>query len=172
MRLWLGVVLVSVLGGPAFADNAKCWGDGVDEPGRPDISCTELTEGLLLSLEGATKAEVLRAMNAPGVPDNGGVLHFVSNYAWRQRSGVGVVDFHFGPDGQVEVINATVDASSGKKGMRFVWNATLGSCSDFSGSIQRCDNHEGAPRALQPVASQAPIGGGVWSWLPSWLFPR
>jgi hypothetical protein len=65
-----------------------------------------------------------------------------------------------------------VDASSGKKGMRFVWNATLGSCSDFSGSIQRCDNHEGAPRSLQSVASQAPIGGGAWSWLPSWLFPR
>jgi hypothetical protein len=172
MRLWLGILLVSVLGGPAYADNAECWGDGMDEPGRPDISCTELTERLLLSLERATKAEVLLAMNAPGVPDNGGVLHFVSNYALRQRSGAGVVDFHFGPDGRVEVISATVDAPSGKEGMRFVWNATLGSCSDFPGSIQRCDNHEGAPRPVQHISHQTPAPEGVWSWLPSWLFPH
>jgi hypothetical protein len=167
MRWWLGIALFLVLGGPARADNSACWGDGVDEPGRPDISCTELAEELLINLEGANLARVVGAMNAPGLPDDDGVLHYVSNYSLRQRAGAGVVDLRFGHDGKVEVINAVIDNGHGQTGIRFVWNGTLGSCSDFPGSIQRCDNRKGAPRPLgqQPDRSK----GGFWGRLSRWL---
>jgi hypothetical protein len=146
MRCWLGIALVATLSSRAHADNSACWGNGVDEPGRPDISCAKLTGQLLVGLDGASLVQVVEAMNAPGLPDDGGVLHFVSNYALRQRGGVGVVNFRFGRDGKVEGINAVVDRQHGRGARRFIWNVAEEGCSDFPGSIQRCDNQERAPR--------------------------
>jgi hypothetical protein len=169
MRWWLGIALVCMLGGPARANNGACWGDGSDEPGRPDISCTQLTEQLLVSLEGATLVQVVEAMNAPGLPDDGGVLHFVSNYALRERGGVGVVDFRFGTDRRVEAINALVEGQHGQRATRFVWNVVEAGCSDFPGSIQRCDNREGAARHFEPSPPPPVEQRGALDWLHKWL---
>jgi hypothetical protein len=158
MRWWPGIALVAMLGGPASADNGACWGDGADEPGRPDITCAKLTERLLISLEGATLAQVVEAMNAPGSPDDGGVLHFISNYALREHGGVGVVDFRFGAERKVEAINAVIDAQRGQRATRFVWNVAEPGCSDFPGSIQRCDN-KGQPVTLKLVLLHAQNSG-------------
>ncbi len=38
----------------AHADNSACWGNGVDELGRPDISRAKLTGRLLVGLQGAS----------------------------------------------------------------------------------------------------------------------
>ena len=39
--------------------NSECWGDET----RQDISCRSLTDNFLMSMRGATKAEVVKAMN-------------------------------------------------------------------------------------------------------------
>jgi hypothetical protein len=169
MRWWPGIALVAMLGGSAHADNSACWGGGTDEPGRPDISCTQLTEQLLVSLEGATLVQVVEAMNAPGLPDDGGVLHFVSNYALRQRGGVGFVDFRFGHARRVEAISALLDGLHGQRATRFVWNVAEPGCSDFPGSIQRCDNREGAARQFESSPPPPAEPQGPLDWLHRWL---
>lgn len=127
------------LGPFAYADNAACWGYGRDDTGRPDISCTALTERLLLSLRGASRADVVRAMNAPGrIIENEG-LHFVSNYDRGLRGLGGDVSFSFN-NGFLSVISAQVDGPPGApSSVEFIWNAKLSGCSDFPGSKSPCN---------------------------------
>jgi hypothetical protein len=151
---------------PAYADTSQCWWMAND-PSHPELSCTKLAAAALLGLEGASKAQVVKAMGAPGLPDSGGVLRFESNYAFRRRGYSGAVAFTFSPDGRVDVIDAAVDAPHQKYGMKFVWNADVPGCSDFPGSIQRCDNVEGAPRPVQDALRRHNLDNR--NWLPAWL---
>jgi hypothetical protein len=167
MRVWLGIVFVVALSHSAHADNAACWGGGQDDRDRPDITCVPLTEALLIGLEGATRAEVVAAMNAPGSPSDNGSLRFESNYAFRTKGDVGFVDVKFGLDGRVDVIDAAIEAPHHGQGIRFDWNASVAGCSDFPDSIQRCDNIQGQPRPVQDDAAQR--RGRFWAWLPHWL---
>jgi hypothetical protein len=160
MRALIVAPLMTVLASHAYAGTAKCWW-AEDDPSHPELSCARLTPKLLMSLEGATKAQVVKAMGAPGSPDSDGILRFESNYAFRRRGYSGAVTFTFRRDGAVDVINAAVDAPHQKAGMKFVWNAEVPGCSDFPGSIQRCDNKQGAPRPVQavPPRHDAEVGG-------------
>jgi hypothetical protein len=167
MRVWLGIVFAAVLSSSAHADNAACWGGGQDDRDRPDISCVPLTEPLLISLEGATRAEVVAAMKAPGLLADNGSLRFESNYAFRTKGDVGSVAVKFGADGRVDAIDAAVEAPHHGQGIRFDWNAAVAGCSDFPDSIQRCENIEGEPRPVEREAAQR--NGPFWAWLPHWL---
>ena len=70
---------------------------------RPDFTCVPITERLLVSLEHATKAQVIRAMKTDGRPIETG-LHFVSNAEGYS----GDVNFEF--QGEIVVpIDAAVD---------------------------------------------------------------
>jgi hypothetical protein len=179
--MWLGVItflrdrciwsllltlLLVLLGTPAYAGTNECWWT-TDDPSHPELSCTRLMPALLMSLEGASKAQVLESMGAPGSPDAGRVLRFESNYAFRRRGYSGAVAFTFTRDERVAVINAAVDAPHHRFGMKFVWNAEVPGCSDFPGSIQRCDNIEGAPRPVEDVPRRS--DGQSRDWLPTWL---
>jgi hypothetical protein len=149
MRLWRVTLFVALVSAPAYAETSECWWLA-DDPSHPELSCTPLTQSLLTSLEGATRAQVVAAMGAPGLPDAGRVLRFESNYAFRRRGYSGAVVYTFTRDG-----------------MKFIWNAAVPGCSDFPGSIQRCDNVEGAPRPLEqdPPRSTPP----AQNWLSAWL---
>lgn len=70
--------------------NSECWGDD----SRQDISCRALTENFLMSMRGATKAEVMKAMNVNGREIERG-LHFLSNYSSGQRRGSGDVPIYY-----------------------------------------------------------------------------
>ena len=166
MRLWLLTTLVVLVGSSAHADTSECWGLATDRS-HPELSCTPLTQALLTSLENATKPEVVRAMGAPGSPDVGPALWFDSFYAYGQQGYGGAVAFTFSPAGHVKVINADVDAPHHGPGMKFVWNVAVPGCSDFPGSIQRCDNIEGKPRPLQPDLPH--YSTSTLGWLPGWL---
>jgi hypothetical protein len=166
MRLWLVTLLAVLVAAPAYADISKCWWVA-DDPSHPELTCAPLTLGLLTSLEGASRAQVVKVMGASGVPDDGGVLSFESNYAFRRQGYSGAVAFTLNRDGRVVVINAAVDAPHHRRGMKFVWNAAVPGCSDFPGSIQRCDNTEGAPRP--PQDAQPSVGAPTRDWLPKWL---
>jgi hypothetical protein len=122
------------------AENSKCWGLGTDDKSRPDISCRELTEVFLLSMRGATRAQVIAAMNAGGRPVEGG-LHFISNYGMGSRGFFGDVNFKFDTNGRVDIITGFVDQAGGASGMEFIWNAEKGFlCSDFPKSRTRCNS--------------------------------
>jgi len=160
------------MGAPAYADTSACWWMAND-PSHPELSCTPLTQALLTSLEGASREQVVAAMGAPGSPDAGHVLRFESNYAFRRRGYSGAVEFTFTPDGHVEFIDAAVDAPHHHRfGMKFIWNASVPGCSDFPGSIQRCDNLKGAPRPIEdaPAPSAAPSQNWLSTWLRRHLF--
>jgi hypothetical protein len=166
MGLWRVTLFVALMSAPAYADTSACWWMA-DDPSHPELTCAPLTESLLTSLEGATRAQVVAAMGAPGLPDAGRVLRFESNYAFRRHGYSGAVVFTFTRDGHVEVIDAAVDAPRHRFGMKFIWNAAVPGCSDFPGSIQRCDNVEGAPRTLQEAPPPTPVPAE--NWLSAWL---
>lgn len=135
--------------------NSECWGDDT----RQDISCRALTEDFLLSMQGATKPEVIKAMNVGGRKIASG-LHFISNYSRGERWGSGDVNFTFDTEGRVSVIGASIDppGMAGKHAyfIYFIWSAfaapPLGDeidrstknfgrqpvCSDFSSKLARC----------------------------------
>jgi hypothetical protein len=119
---------------PGHANNAACM--GMDNPSRPDISCTRLTERLLLSLRGASRAEVEKTMNAPGVMRVEGTLHYIG---WATTySGFLNVTFK---NGRAIVVEGLVQPTNTSKDLNFLWNgehAVL--CSDFPGSRNQC-NH-------------------------------
>jgi hypothetical protein len=107
---------------------------------RPDFTCVPLTDRLLVSLEGSTKTEVIKAMKANGRPvDNNKVLHFVST-ADRYS---GDMNFQFEND-TVVLIFGVVDSEAGTS-MEFVWNPSYhgpaaNPCSDLPGSrYARCN---------------------------------
>jgi hypothetical protein len=134
---------LSLIGLDAFAQksvrgNSACWGDDT----RQDISCRALTEKFLMSLRGATKAEITKAMGVSGLPRKDGRLHFVSNYAKAERGRTGDVDFSFDHGGKVNIIFAIFDSDSDGLPPEFQWNAELlpGGCSDLpSTTMKHCN---------------------------------
>lgn len=167
MRRWLVLALVVLLAmPPAYADTSKCWGMANDLS-HPELSCTPLTQDLLTGLEGASKARVIQAMGASGSLDEGGALSFESNFRFRQHGFSGSVSFTFNRNNRVVVIAAAIDAPHHRRGVRYVWNAGMPGCSDFPGSIQRCDNVKGVPRPLEKDFPPHPAPSH--HWLPAWL---
>ena len=166
MNLWLVLALVALLAAPADAESPACWWMAND-PSHPELSCTPLTQDLLTSLEGASRKQVVQAMGVSGVLDEGDTLRFESNYAFRRRGYSGEVAFTFSADDRVDVIIAEVDAPHHSRGIRFVWNANVAGCSDFRGSIQRCENIVGASRPQEDVSATHDATGH--GWLPAWL---
>jgi hypothetical protein len=97
---------------------------------RPEITCVSLTEQLLVSLKGSTKAQVIEAMNANGrMVDT--QLRFVTVYT-------GDVDFTFENDKVVLIYAWGLDDAGGGD---FIWNESTGyTCSDLPGSrYARCN---------------------------------
>ncbi len=118
--------------------NSECWGD----ENRQDISCRALTDEFLMSMRGATRAEVVKAMNVAGREIDRG-LHFLSNYSRGERWGSGDVNFLFDQSGRVAIISALTSApnSEGKQA-DFIWNGELlpAGCSDLPGtSMKHCN---------------------------------
>jgi hypothetical protein len=120
----------------AIAGNAACWGDDR----RQDISCRALTENFLLSMRGATKDQVQKAMGVLGRPIDDG-LHFISNNSEGSRFGSGDVNFMFNSDGQVAVIYGLLDLPNETGTAEFIWNREKlpSGCSDLPHSkMNRC----------------------------------
>ncbi len=110
---------------------------------RPDFTCVSLTDRLLVSLEGATKAEVIKAMRANGRPlgqDEKDVLHFVS-VADRYS---GDMNFEIKDDRVVRIFGI-VDSGENGSILSFIWNPSYhgpaaNPCSDLPGSrYARCN---------------------------------
>jgi hypothetical protein len=81
MRIAIFAVLIAVLSFTrAGASCQETWEPPM--PDRPEITCATFSEALLLSLRGATRAEVIKAMNAQGIQRNRNdgcpLLHYVS----------------------------------------------------------------------------------------------
>jgi hypothetical protein len=98
----------------ASANCQRTWGPVMKQ--RPEITCVSLTDNLLYGLAGSTKAEVVEAMKAQGIPKlDGGrtILHFVS--AADRLGG----DMNFELTGErVSRIFGKIDGRSNP----FVWN--------------------------------------------------
>jgi len=119
---------------PAYAGNEACWGDN----SQTNISCHELGERFLMSMRGATQAEVRRAMGVDGRGGAGGSLSFMSLYTTERRGGGGTVIFHFDERGRIVTFDAFVEhANSVGREMEMIWSPTF-YCSDFPGSKKRC----------------------------------
>lgn len=120
---------------PGHANNAACMGMDEDNPSRPDISCIRLTERLLLSLRGASRAEVEKTMNAPGVMRVEGTLHYLSMATTYD----GFVNVTF-KNGRAVVVQGLVNPTDTSKHLEFLWNGENAFlCSDFPGSRNQCD---------------------------------
>jgi hypothetical protein len=137
--------------------NAACWGDYTGQ----DISCRALTDDFLLSLRGATLAEVAKAMGGEGHGDaipgpwwcGGGTCstarHFV-NYKKGAVGGTGALSFLFDQNGRVAVIFGSLDPSGDYDGdygnpSDFIWNADLlpAGCSDLPRShLAACSKND------------------------------
>ena len=97
------------------------------------------TVTFILSLRSASRAEVLKAMNAGGRRLTDG-LHFISNAGYG-KGWTGFINFTFDSNDRVTVIYALVDGPNGSlSNMEFIWNANGALCSDFPASRNRC-NH-------------------------------
>jgi hypothetical protein len=128
--LWIGCTL------PGHANNAACWGMGKDDQGRPDISCVRLTESLLLGLRGASRTEVEKAMDAPGIARSDGRLHYLSNAATYS----GDLDVTF-TNGRAVIVHGLVQPTDAGRNLEFLWNGEdMFLCSDLPGSQnKRCN---------------------------------
>jgi hypothetical protein len=130
-------VAVAVLStGPVWA--ASCQDRGWP-PGK-GFTCVPLTNSLLVSLEGASRADVTKAMQDSGRPIEGeDGLHF-NSVADRDS---GDVNLRFYGD-RVELVTASVDRDSGPD-VEFIWNPHPDgmppyACSDLPGShYARCN---------------------------------
>lgn len=136
---------------PAHAENAACWGDDT----RQDISCTAITEKLVLSLRGQDEAAVRKVMKAAGRTIEKTGLHFLSNYSKGSRDGSGALNVVF-ENGRATSIFGAVDKAKGGGHQDFIWSAyaapPLGQeidrttaefarapfCSDISNKPARC----------------------------------
>jgi hypothetical protein len=142
-RKLIGAALVLLMGsGAANAftqqECEKVWSKEnwalAKQAARPDFTCVRLTEPFLMSLHGATKAQVIKAMKANGKPSSDpkyDTLHFLSITN-------GAVNFQFENDKAV-IIFGVVDDGPG--GVNFIWNqAQSFACSDLPGSrYPRCN---------------------------------
>ena len=88
------LLVLALLPSLASATCAEAW--PADMEMRPDFTCVPFTDGLLVSLEGATRSELIKTMKAIGRPLPGKeyTLHFVS-VADQPNSG----DMNFEIDG-------------------------------------------------------------------------
>jgi hypothetical protein len=130
--LWIAALLLTAAVEPAKADNAACWGD----PNRMDISCTSLTQQFIMGMRAASRAEVLKAMNAPGRHDGERALHYIGVAV---RGWGGDITFTFGADDRVVIIEAFVDGPNlTPSNVEFLWNADGFLCSNFPGSRNQC----------------------------------
>jgi hypothetical protein len=136
----IAIVMSAMLSLNALAaGNDACWGDAT----RQDITCTQLSERLLLSLRGLNLAGVRKAMGVDGrqLPNNG--VRFLSNYSKGQKTGGGSVNVTFDND-RVVIISAEIDfgytgdGAPQPRSMEFLWNEQGFLCSDFPGSKNRC----------------------------------
>jgi hypothetical protein len=103
---------------------------------QPDFTCVVLTHQLLVSLQGATRAQVIKAMKANGRPwEHDTVLHFLSVPN-------GAVNFGFENDKVVRIFGSMDDMPGG---INFLWNPAQSiACSDLRGShYARCNKQEG-----------------------------
>jgi hypothetical protein len=145
MNLFLKATLVVLACGLADASvRASCleaWPP--DMKTRPDFTCVPLTDGLLVSLQGATKADVTKAMRAIGRPLGKGeedVLHF--NSVADRYSGYMNFDIK---DDRVMRIFGIVDSGENGPTLSFIWNPAYhgplpNACSDLPGShYARCN---------------------------------
>lgn len=98
--------------------NSDCWGDD----SRQDITCTALTEELLLSLRGKSKHDVQIAMHTKGRDMNMG-LRYISMFGKMEKVGSGTVNFTFDNDDHVYIINASLDSPKRISAFTFIWNA-------------------------------------------------
>jgi hypothetical protein len=102
---------------------------------RSDLTCVSVTDELLVSLEGATKVQVIETLGANGrLVDHDKTLHFAStavNGGW--------LNFRFEND-RVVIIFALMVADDGTHG-DFIWNqANHFACSDLPDSYyKRCN---------------------------------
>ncbi len=105
----------------AWADD-ECWGAG---PGSqiPEMTCTMITDDVLTALEGATRAEVIKAMNSNGSPTAPDILYFLSNYRGGEHGFAGPVYFQFGPEGRTDRITAVISPEDNDNGLNehFEW---------------------------------------------------
>ncbi len=118
MRAWaIAAGFLVAVSGSARAENSACWGDD----SREDISCTQISEKLILSLRGKSEADVQKAMKAKGreVPKG---LHYISNYGSGEKSGSGDINFNF-DGGRATVIFGVFDGNGGDNFGTFIWNA-------------------------------------------------
>jgi hypothetical protein len=133
------IIVVALSPSVVWANNAACWGHGQDDPDRYDISCTNLTERFLLSMVGATRSQVLKAMGAKGRQTGEDTLHFISNAGYGEGWD-GPINFRFKDDAVVEIMGSIDGPGGHPDNMEFVWNADKGVvCSDFPGSDKRCE---------------------------------
>jgi hypothetical protein len=161
---------------PLSKGNSDCWGDN----SRQDISCRPLTEAFLLSMRGASRDAVVKAMGVEGRPTKDG-LHFISNYAQGQTWGSGIVNFTFDSKGDVSIIDGDLDPPNlVGKSAGFLWNSQLlpGGCSDLPTDIPRMNGPTGHPggrltgdvavlqRPNRLGAHQSPVGRSMKAACP------
>ena len=115
--LMIAALLWVSLSVSAHAENSACWGDN----SRADISCTQITEGLLLSFRGKSMEFVRNAMKADGRSTDIG-LRFLSNYSRGQKTESGSVNVSF-DDGRATIVSASIDGPNSTNRYEFVWNA-------------------------------------------------
>jgi hypothetical protein len=138
-RKMIGAMLMLLMtSGAANATCLETWPP--DMKARPDFTCVPFTDQLLVSLEGATKAQVIKAMKANGRwLDHDTMLHFVSIADDNQG---GDVNFAFKNDKVVRIVGSM----DGEHMIEFIWNPAFhgslpSACSDLPGShYARCNN--------------------------------
>jgi hypothetical protein len=139
--LMLAATALAMLGASASSGHASCmeaWSPVMKE--RPDVTCMPFTDRLLVSLQGATRAQVIKTMKNNGrLVDHDKVLHFMS----AADSNSGDANFRFEGD-TVTIIFAAIDSKSGGHPMEFIWNPNYSGpevpCSDLPGSrYARCN---------------------------------
>jgi hypothetical protein len=115
---------------------------------QPDFTCVPLTEQLLVSLGGATKAEVIKAMKANGrwLDHNNRLLHFIVPFTDGDG---GDVNFTFEGDKVVHILGMLDSDKTNVMDMMFSWgNVTTDprvpfACSDLPGSrYVRCNKEK------------------------------
>jgi hypothetical protein len=140
LHVTIAIASAFLCAGAARATCLEAWPP--DMKTRPDFTCVPLTDRLLVSLEGATKAEVIKAMKANGRPlgiNEQNVLHFVST-APDSCCG-GDVNFEIENDKVVRIFGSM----DGARMTEFIWNpayhgAAPNPCSDLPGShYARCN---------------------------------
>jgi hypothetical protein len=132
------LLVLALLPSLASATCAEAW--PADMEMRPDFTCVPFTDGLLVSLEGATRSELIKTMKAIGRPLPGKeyTLHFVSV---ADQSNSGDMNFEIDGDRVVRIFGVT---DSGE----FLWNSGYHGpgaipCSDLPDShYARCNEEK------------------------------